>query len=409
MSRRSLQIFIPVVIIFSFLFGLQAGRLNNLSTDSTSSASRNTHVLSSLIQSSSNNRPVLSLFWDVWDRLNAQYVDTKAIDSDQMIYGAIKGMVASLNDPYTVFMDPNESKEFNNNLHGTLEGIGAELTVKDKNLAVMSVLKASPAEKAGLKSNDLILKIDDAVATDMTVYQAITKIRGPKGTPVKLLIFRKDNGVPFDVTIVRDTIHLDSITLEEKPHGIFYIGLHQFTDSTKVELQDVISKIILKDPKGIVLDLRNNGGGYLEVAIDVLSELLSGKKEVVTIRQRDPKDDAKRFTSGSGRLSSLPLAVLINGSSASASEIVAGAIQDLKRGTVIGEKSYGKGSVQEVQDNLQNGASLRMTIAKWFTPLDRTIDKVGIQPDQVVKMTEDDMKRGRDPQMDAALKAVATK
>lgn len=399
MTRRSLSILIPVVIVFSFLFGLQVGKLN---TDPETGGKG--YVLSSFIDSTSNSRPSLSLFWNVWDRLHDQYVDPKSLDSEAMIYGAIKGMVASLEDPYTVFMDPNETKEFKNNLQGTLEGIGAELTVKDKNLVIMSVLKDSPAQKAGLKSNDIILEIDGVIATDMTVYQAITKIRGQKGTPVKLLIFRKDNRDPFDVTIVRDTIHLDSITFEEKGNGIFYIGLHQFTDSTKMELESIISKIILKDAKGIILDLRNNGGGYLEVAVDVLSELLSGKKEVVTIRKRDMKDDTKRFTSGSARLANIPLVVLINGSSASASEIVAGAVQDFKRGTVMGEKSYGKGSVQEIEDNLQNSASMRITIAKWLTPLGRSIDKVGIIPDTAVKLTEDDFKKDRDPQLDAAMK-----
>ena len=403
MSRRSLTILIPVVIIFSFLFGMQVGKLRTGATDTQTGA----HMLSSFIDSSTQgDKPSLSLFWDVWDRLHTQYVDPKALSSQQMLYGAIKGMVASLNDPYTVFMDPEESKEFKNNLQGTLEGIGAELSVKDKNLVIMSVLKGSPAEKAGLKANDIVLKIDDEVATDMTVYQAITRIRGTKGTPVKLFIFRKDKSDPFEVTIIRDTIRLDSITFEDRGAGLFYIGLHQFTDSTKLELEDTIAKIVLKDPKGIVLDLRNNGGGYLEVAIDVLSELLSGKKEVVTIHKRDAKDDVKRYTTGSGRLSGIPLVVLINNSSASASEIVAGAVQDLKRGTVMGEKSYGKGSVQEIEDNLEQNASLRITIAKWLTPFHRSIDKVGIEPDVTVKLREDDLKKGKDPQLDAAMKML---
>lgn len=403
MSRRSLAILIPVVTIFAFLFGMQVGKLNTNTTDMQTGG----RLLSSFIDSTHQaNKPSLSLFWEVWERLHTEYVDPKVLDSEQMIYGAIKGMVASLSDPYTVFMDPHESKEFKNNLQGTLEGIGAELTVKDKNLVVMSVLKGSPAEKAGLKMNDIILEIDDEVATDMTIYQAITKIRGAKGTPVKLFIFRKDNGDPFEVTIIRDTIRIDSITFEDKGAGIFYIGLHQFTDSTKIELEDAIAKIILKDPKGIILDLRNNGGGYLEVAIDVLSEFLSGKKEAVTIRKRDTKDDVKRFTSGSGRLANIPLVVLINNSSASASEIVAGAVQDFKRGTVIGEKSYGKGSVQEIEDNLEQQASLRITIAKWLTPLHRSIDKVGIEPDVTVKLTEDDLKKNKDPQLDAAIKRL---
>ncbi len=403
MSRRSLSVFIPVVIIFSFLFGLQVGKLNS----SPNASDKTKNVFSSFLDPTAPKGGAdLGLFWDVWNRLQTHYVDPKVLNSQEMIYGAIRGMVASLDDPYTVFMDPNESKEFKNNLRGTLQGIGAELTVKDKNLTIMSVLKGSPAEKMGLKSGDIILNINDEVAIDLTIYQAITKIRGEKGTPVRLLIFRKDKGDPFEVTIIRDTIHLDSVTFEEKPGGIFYIGLHQFTDSTMMEMTEAISKILLKEPKGIVLDLRNNGGGYLDTAVDVLSELISGKKEVVTIRQRDVKNDQKKHTSGSARLAAIPLVVLVNGSSASASEIVAGAIQDLKRGTVIGEKTYGKGSVQEIEDDLQYDASLRITIAKWLTPLGRSIDKVGIMPDQEVKITENDIKKKVDPQLDAAMKAL---
>ncbi len=401
MSQRSLRIIIPVVIIFTFLFGLQIGKL------STGGETGSGQKLSSFIDSTlPSSRPKLSLFWDVWDRIHTDYVDPDVLKSDALIYGAIKGMVASLGDPYTVFMDPEETKSFKSNLQGTLEGIGAELSVKDKNLVIMSVLKNSPAQKAGLKTGDIILKINDEGASDMTIYQAITKIRGEKGTPVKLLIFRKDKGDPFDVTITRDTIQLDSITFEDKGGGLFYIGLHQFTDSTKMEFDDAIAKIILKDPKGIVLDLRNNGGGYLEVAIDVLSELLTGEKQVVTIRKRNMKDDVKRSTTGSARLANIPLVVLINGSSASASEIVAGAVQDLKRGTVLGEKSYGKGSVQEIEDNLEKSASMRITIAKWLTPLGRSIDKIGISPDTVVRLSEDDMKKDKDPQLDAAMRLL---
>lgn len=403
MSRRSLSVFIPVVVIFAFLFGLQVGKL----ASTESEAEKNTHILSSFIDAAvTRDRADLSLFWDVWSRLQAYYVDPHTLDPQTMIYGAIKGMVAALDDPYTVFMDPEETREFKHNLQGTLQGIGAELTVKEKNLTVMSVLKASPAERAGLLSGDIILKINDELSVDMTIYQAITKIRGEKGTTVRLLIFRKDKPDSFEMAIVRDTIHLDSITFEEKQKGIFYLGLHQFTDSTMMELGESISKILLKDPKGVILDLRNNGGGYLEVAIDVLSELVSGKKEVVTIRKRDVRDDEKRFTSGAARLAGIPLVVLVNASSASASEIVAGAVQDLKRGTVIGEKSYGKGSVQEIEDGLKFDASLRVTIAKWLTPLGRSIDKMGIVPDQEVKLTEEDLKKERDPQLEAAIKML---
>lgn len=402
MQKRTALIVVPVIVVFSFLIGLQAGR----STATGSVDVPNPGLTSFVAANMNQERADMSLFWDVWDRVKNQYVDVSMVDPQKMIYGAIKGMVASLDDPYTVFMNPDESKEFRNNLTGKLDGIGAQLTVKDGALTMMSILRDSPAEKNGLKSGDVILKIDSFIASDMTIYEAISKIHGARGTPVKLLIYRKAKADPFEVTIIRDEIRLDSIVFSEKPKGIFVIALRQFTDTTISELGDVIPKILLKDPKGIILDLRDNGGGYLEVAIDVLSELLSGKKEVVTIRKRDAKDDEKKFTTGSSRLASIPLVVLVNNGSASASEIVAGAVQDLKRGKVIGEKTYGKGSVQEIEDKLQNDASLRITIAKWLTPLERSINKIGLDPDMVVKMTEADFKKGVDPQMDAAVKAL---
>lgn len=402
MQKRTALIVVPVIVVFSFLIGLQAGR----STATGSIDVPNPGLTSFVAANMNQERADMSLFWDVWDRVKNQYVDVSMVDPQKMIYGAIKGMVASLDDPYTVFMNPDESKEFRNNLTGKLDGIGAQLTVKDGALTMMSILRDSPAEKNGLKSGDVILKIDSFIASDMTIYEAISKIHGARGTPVKLLIYRKAKADPFEVTIIRDEIRLDSIVFSEKPKGIFVIALRQFTDTTISELGDVIPKILLKDPKGIILDLRDNGGGYLEVAIDVLSELLSGKKEVVTIRKRDAKDDEKKFTTGSSRLASIPLVVLVNNGSASASEIVAGAVQDLKRGKVIGEKTYGKGSVQEIEDKLQNDASLRITIAKWLTPLERSINKIGLDPDMVVKMTEADFKKGVDPQMDAAVKAL---
>lgn len=402
MQKRTTLIVVPVIVVFSFLIGLQAGR----STATGLMDEPNPGLTSFVAANMNQERADMSLFWDVWDRVKNQYVDVSMVNPEKMIYGAIKGMVASLDDPYTVFMDPAESKEFKNNLTGKLDGIGAQLTVKDGALTMMSILRDSPAEKNGLKSGDVILKIDNLIASDMTIYEAISKIHGARGTPVKLLLYRKAKADPFEVTIIRDEIRLDSIVFSEKPKGIFVIALRQFTDTTTSELGDVIPKILLQDPKGIILDLRDNGGGFLEVAIDVLSELLSGKKEVVTIRKRDAKDDEKKFTTGSSRLASIPLVVLVNNGSASASEIVAGAVQDLKRGTVIGEKTYGKGSVQEIEEKLQNDASLRITIAKWLTPLERSINKIGLDPDMVVKMTEADFKKGVDPQMDAAVKAL---
>lgn len=398
------MILIPVVVVFSFLFGWQAAHLTGGSTGSAGDRSSINGLSTPLTTAGerTHNGVSLGLFWEVWDILQQHYVEPKNLDVQNMVYGAIKGMVDSLNDPYTVFMDPNESHEFRNSLDGTLEGIGAELTVKDKALTIMSVIKGSPAEAKGLVSDDIILKINDEVTSDMTVYQAVTKIRGARGTSVRLLIFRSGVSEPFEVEIVRDTIRFDRVELEDKGKGIYYIGLHQFTDTTTTELNDVVSKLVLKQPRGIILDLRNNGGGYLEVAVDVLSEFLSGQRTAVIIRERNGSKEDQKLTNGKARLDKVPLVVLVNHGSASASEIVAGALQDHKRATVLGEQTYGKGSVQEVEP-LQDNASLRYTVALWFTPLARSINKEGIVPDRVVKIDESDVKKGRDPQIDAAI------
>lgn len=362
-------------------------------------------ALSSLI-GNGNEQADLGLFWKVWNEIYDIYVDEKALNKQTMVYGAIKGMVAALNDPYTVFMNPDETKDFDASLNGTLQGIGAELSVKDQTLVVVSPLKGSPAEKAGLRPGDIVYKIDGTLTSDMTFLQAVAKIRGPKGTKVTLQIYRKDSkekNVPFDVSIIRDEVNVESVSLEEKGDGLYYIAINQFSDSTKAEFDNAIQKILLKEPKGIILDLRYNGGGYLDISVQILSEFLKGKQEAVTIKKRDSKANETLYVSGTAPLGNVPLVVLVNKGSASASEIVAGAIQDHKRGLIIGEQTFGKGSVQEV-DKMPDGSSLRITIAKWYTPKGINISEVGITPDQVVPFTEEDMKNKKDPQMDAAMK-----
>ena len=236
----------------------------------------------------------------------------------------------------------------------------------------------------------------------MTLFEAITKIRGQKGTSVTLTIVRKDQDKPFDVAITRDTVNIDSVTLDDKGKGIFAITINEFNDKTQEEFEAIVQKILLKDPKGIVLDLRFNGGGLLEGAVDILSEFIKGKKVAVTIKKRNKDDNQSLFVTGDAKLGDVPMVVLINGGSASASEIVAGALQDYKRAILMGEKSFGKGSVQEV-DPLSDGSSIRITIAKWYTPNDNNIDKVGINPDIEVKANPDDLKHDKDVQMDQAV------
>lgn len=343
-------------------------------------------AFSSLIGSSDykTDKADLTTFWTVWSLLEETYVDETVLDRQQMAYGAIKGMVAALNDPYTVYMTPQETIEFDQNLNGQLEGIGAELTVREQMLVVVTPLKNSPAESAGLKSGDIVYKIDGGLTAEMTLFEAIMKIRGEKGTRVTLTIIREGVDEPFEIPIVRDTVNIESASFEEIEDGIFLINIYQFNDNTTPEFLDAVKQIAEENPDGVILDLRNNGGGYLEISVDILSEFLEGTMEAVTIKRRDDSENETLYVTGDPLLPDVPLAVLINEGSASAAEIVAGAIQDYQRGIIIGETSFGKGSVQEV-DKLGDGSSIRLTIAKWYTPNGNNIDYVGITPDMEIE------------------------
>lgn len=409
--RRRTSLFILVIAIFSFLFGWEASRIALMQYGTPEEKAKVVRLpspsqkISEVFDGYQFSDVDLGLFWDVWKRVNENYVDAEVLNIDDRVYGAIKGMVASIGDPYTVFMTPDETQEFDQTLSGTLQGIGAELSVKDGNLVVISPLKNSPAEKAGLLPGDIVYKIEGKLTNEMTLFEAVIKIRGQKGTSVTLTVIRKGVSSPFDVIIVRDNIHIESVSWEDEGKGIFYISINQFSDSTKTEFNKVVSDILLKEPKALILDLRFNGGGYLDIAVDILSEFLASDEEAVMIKRRDGERKEVVKVSGASRLKDIPVVVLANNGSASASEIVAGAIQDHKRGIVIGEKTFGKGSVQEVE-KLKDGSSLRITIAKWLTPLGRSIDGVGIEPDIKVALTPEDVKKEKDPQLDEALKYV---
>lgn len=343
----------------------------------------------------------LDLFWTIWGQLDESFVDVESLDKETMVYGAIKGMVDSLGDPYTVFMTPEESEQFSASLEGTLEGIGAELTVEEHNLVIVSPLRNSPAEKAGLLPGDIIYQIDGEPASEMTLFDAIMSIRGEKGTTVTLTIIRQNLDDSFEVSIVRDSIDIESVSVEKLDSGIAYLSVNQFNDKTNEEFGNAVSEMLLDEPSGIIVDLRFNGGGYLDIAVELLSFLLPSDTVAVLIRERD-KEDGIMYTNGNPKILEVPLVVLINEGSASASEIVAGAIQDHKRGVIMGTTSFGKGSVQEV-DSFADGSSIRMTIAKWLTPDERDIHGVGITPDIVVEITDEDIENKYDSQKEAAI------
>ena len=318
------------------------------------------------------------LFWDTWSKLQERYVDQKKIDPKKMYYGAIKGMVASVEDPYTFFLTPEENKQTKDDLGGKFEGIGAQLDLKDNRIIIIAPLKKSPAEAVGVRPGDYINKVDDISTKNWTLPQAVSKIRGPKDTKVKLTLER--NNKEIEVTIVRQQIIISSVELNFKK-DIAVLKVNQFGDNTNDEWNKAVDEIKVKwsnqEIRGMVLDLRNNPGGYLDGSVYLASEFLSLGKLVVK-QEATIYGDKEYLVLRVGKLQDIPLIVLINKGSASASEILAGALRDHKRAQLVGEKSFGKGSVQEALD-LKGGAGLHVTVAKWVLPNGDWINSKGIE------------------------------
>ncbi len=344
-----------------------------------------------------------NLFWDVWTRLEDKYVDKGKIDRKKILYGAIAGMVGSLGDPYTEFFPPAESKQFQQDIKGSFEGIGAEIGMRKGILTVIAPLKGSPAEAAGLKPDDKILKIADRITADLNLDEAVQLIRGPKGTTVALVIAREGQQKPLTLTVTRDTIKVVILETEKKPNGIFVIKLYHFSENAPDEFRKAIQEFRASGSKKLVLDMRNNPGGYLTGAVDIASWFLTSGEVVVKEQFSDGTSDAYR-SSGYQGLQGVPVVVLINQGSASASEIVAGALRDGRGFKLIGQKSFGKGSVQEVE-NLAENSSIKITIAKWLTPKGSEINGKGLDPDVAVEI-KPDQKDNEDPTMDKALEIL---
>lgn len=343
----------------------------------------------------------ITLLWNVWRLLVEHYVDPQDLQVTPMLYGAVGGLVEAIDDPYTTFMEPEEKEDFMEALNGELQGIGAQLTEKDGHIVVVTPLKGSPAEESGLRANDRIIRIDGEDIEGKRLGEVVEKIRGPKGTVVELVVERENKEILLSIT--RDDIHVPSTEFElrkVKGKKIGIVSLNRFGDDSIDETKDALSTLLKEGMEVLVFDLRFNGGGYLEGAVDLTSLFLE-KGKVVSVEKRG-KQLQHFYVSGRPLVADIPLVVLLNEASASASEIVAGALQDHKRAMVIGKKSFGKGTVQEVLD-LPGGSSVRITIARWLTPNGRTFDQEGLEPDINIDRTEEDMKEERDPQMDAAI------
>lgn len=351
------------------------------------------------------------LFWDTWRLLEEKYSDPSKIDKNKMLYGAISGMVKSLDDPYTAFMDPEDTKKFAEELNGTFEGIGAPVGIRKGILTIVDPpISDSPAERAGLKPLDKILKINETETTDLTIDEAVSMIRGPKGTVVTLTILREKETDTREIKVTRDTIIVKGVELSYKDSDkgkIAVLKISRFGEDTFNDVNTAANDILAKDAKGIVLDLRGNPGGLLNSAVDIAGVFLP-PGQTVTIESYNDKNrdrDKTYKTRGDNKLGKLPIVILANGGSASASEILAGALHDNRGVRIIGEKTFGKGSVQELED-LKGKSSIKITVARWLTPLGKNINKDGIKPDIEIKMTIEDYEANKDPQLDKAVEVV---
>lgn len=399
LSRHVLTLMLLVGVSTSFAVGLVLGKQQGAraAVPEGEGAVRNLGDLSS----SAGDDVDFRQFWDVWNLVKETYVHQPVSDKD-LYYGAMRGMVGGVGDPYTTYFDPEEAQEFTSNLEGSFQGIGAEIGIKDNVIVIVAPLPETPAEKAGLRTGDQVLSIDGTETFGMSVEEAVTHIRGPKGSVVTLLVAREGLPEAMELKITRDKIVVKSVKVEWEG-DVAVIAIHTFNDDTPGLFNDAIDAALSKKAKGIVVDLRGDPGGLLNVAISVASAW-TGYDTVVIEKGQDVSQPFHGVTAP--RLQGIPTAVLVNGGSASASEIVAGALQDYGYASVIGTQTFGKGSVQDYRD-LPDGSAVKVTVAEWYTPKGRTIHETGITPDHVVEFTQEDFDAKRDPQKAKAFEILA--
>ena len=343
-------------------------------------------------------------FWKVWNIIDQKYPNASKITAQARVYGAIEGLMSSLGDPYSVFFPPEDSKDFGDTIAGSFEGIGMEVGIKDKILTVIAPLKDSPSEKAGILAGDKIAKIDNVSTSDLTIDQAINLMRGTKGTQVTLTVYREGLSQPKVIPIVRGLISIPTLDSKLRPDGIYVISLYNFSASSASLMQDALKQFAASGSKSLVIDLRGNPGGYLDSAVDMASFFLPEGDTIVT-EDFGANDKPKVYKSKGYSLLDLKdikVAVLVNKGSASASEILAGALQQHKVAPLIGETTYGKGSVQEVID-VTNDTTMKITVAKWLTPNGTWISEHGLAPDMPVTISDKDIANKTDPVLDRAV------
>ena len=351
-----------------------------------------------------NNNPYIQRFERIWYLVHDGYFE-QPVDSEKLVQGAINGMLETLGDKHTGYMPPSEFELLNEEFSGSYSGIGALVEAEDEKLLIVSPFDGSPAKAIGLQSGDEILKVDDTLVSDFDdPLSAITLVRGPQGQPVTLLIRRNEE--TFEVTIIRDVIPLVSASGEMREDGLAYVRVAEFSQTTVSQLRQALTDVLAQNPKGLIVDLRGNPGGSFDAAIGVTSEFI-GDGVIMLEEWGDGRE--KSYMARSGGLATdpnLPLVVLVNSGSASASEIVAGAIQDRGRGQLIGELTYGKGTVQNWHDLGRNNGGVRITIARWLTPNGSWVHDKGVTPDIIVEVSDADQEAERDAQLEKAVKAL---
>jgi len=387
-----------LLVAFSFVLGFFFGNAHGLRNTVSTGAEQAFRQGS---PSSFSSAVDFKQFWEVWKLLKESYYRQPVSDED-LYYGSLKGLLAGLNDPYSVYFDPKEAQEFAASLEGSFTGIGAEIGIREEKLVIVAPIDGLPASRAGLMPGDWILMIDETETTGMTVDKAVSLIRGEEGTVVQLTIKREEEENVRVTKITREKIVIDSVKWKIDDKNIMHLSLSTFNHDTSGLFAKATQEALAKNVKGIVLDLRGNPGGLLTTAIDIASAWVGYQPVVIEKGQ----DDVKTFKGVmASRLAGIPTVILVNGGSASASEIVTGALQDYGLAKVVGTQTYGKGSVQDYRE-LDDGSAVKITTATWYTPKGRTIHETGITPDVVIDYTAQDFKAGIDPQEAVAMQIL---
>lgn len=390
-----LVLFFAVSVYVGYGFGRQGYALE---------IKRNPPKIEIINQTPVGRRLDFSLFWEVFDQLSQKSI-YRPLDGQKALYGAIRGLTESLEDPYTTFLNPTQNESVNSSLAGQYEGIGAELGIKNDQLIIVTPLDDSPAKTVGVRTGDQILKIDGRETAGLSLTEAVSQIRGKAGTPVVLTLRRESGEEPFNLTITRAKITVQSIKWEDKGQEIAYLRVSRFGETTNDEWDRSVIEIKNRLPKlrGLVLDLRYNPGGYLQSAVHLASEFLDSG---VVVWEEAADGTRKAFrTDHRGQLTKVPVVVLVNEGSASASEILAGALRDVRGYKLVGQKTFGKGSVQDTR-NFSDGSGLHVTVAKWLTPKGTSIHGQGLEPDVKIEVKDEEITMDKDPQLEKALEMI---